>query len=112
MAGAAGPDPEAARQRKMMKAIRDGDATAVEHLISKSPGSLGANGTADSAGNRYLHRAARYGHLPVVLKLIEMGADTNARNKFGMVPLHHAAVAGDPDIVKCLIQSGGQVSQQ
>ena len=37
------------------------------------------------------------------------GCDANATNKFGMVPLHHAAVHGDPNVIEALIKGGGEV---
>ena len=57
-------------------------------------------------------RAARYSHLSVVEKLLELGANPNAMNKFGMVPLHHAAVAGgSPEVIVALIKAGADVSR-
>ena len=57
-------------------------------------------------------RAARYSHLSVVEKLLELGANPNAINKFGMVPLHHAAVAGgSPEVIVALIKAGADVSR-
>ena len=59
----------------------------------------------------YILRAARYSHLSVVEKLLELGANPNATNKFGMVPLHHAAVAGgSPEVIVALIKAGADVS--
>ena len=40
--------------------------------------------------------------------LLDRHADPNRKNKFGMSPLHHAAVAGDADIARQLVQSGGR----
>ena len=48
----------------------------------------------------------------MVEKLLELGANPNAMNKFGMVPLHHAAVAGgSPEVIVALIKAGADVSR-
>ena len=36
---------------------------------------------------------------------------SQATNKFGMTPLHHAAVHGSSDVIKCLLQGGCPVNQ-
>ena len=38
--------------------------------------------------------------------LIDLNADPNRANKFGMTPLHHASVAGDAAIVRQLLDAG------
>ena len=48
----------------------------------------------------------------MVEKLLELGANPNAMNKFGMVPLHHAAVAGgSAEVIVALIKAGADVSR-
>lgn len=90
----------------LLRALKKGNGEKVKKLIESSP-ELDANCCADSADNRLLHRAARYGHLNVVQVLLnDLKADPNVTNKFGMTPLHHAAVAGDEKIVQFLIHSG------
>ena len=39
--------------------------------------------------------------------MLDLNADANRTNKFGMTPLHHASVAGASDIVSALIEVGG-----
>ncbi|KAK3257784.1 hypothetical protein CYMTET_33140, partial [Cymbomonas tetramitiformis] len=57
-------------------------------------------------GNNALHRAAQYGHLEVVIALIEAGASLHAHNASGRSPLHFAADCGHAEIVDVLLQAG------
>jgi len=41
----------------------------------------------------------------------EFGSLPNEMNKFGMTALHHAAVAGNPEVVQLLLECGGNVNQ-
>ena len=50
--------------------------------------------------------AAAFGHMDVVLALIEAGADIDYRNKNGSTPLHIAAFFCYPEITKALIDKG------
>ena len=43
--------------------------------------------------------------------MIALGANSSATNKFGMTPLHHAAVNGSADVIKCLLEGGCAVNQ-
>ena len=53
---------------------------------------------------------SRYGHAKVVdCILSQKECDANATNKFGMVPLHHAAVNGDPSVIEALVKGGAKV---
>jgi ankyrin repeat protein len=47
--------------------------------------------------------------LPVARFLLEKGADVNAQAKDGISPLMLAAVSGQPDMVKLLLEKGAKV---
>ena len=45
---------------------------------------------------------------PFFQVLVDLNADPNRANKFGMTPLHHASVAGDADILRQLMDAGAR----
>jgi uncharacterized protein len=53
-----------------------------------------------------LHNAAAQGHIKLVQRLIDYGADVNAQDTNGFTPLLNAVYAGHLDITKLLINSG------
>ena len=57
-------------------------------------------------GARPLHSAAAGRHLDVSRLLIERGADVNALEHGGYVPLHQAAQNGDGELVELLLATG------
>ena len=82
-------------KKSLLRAIIKGNANKVAEIL-KNNAKLSADESLDSAQNRLLHKAARYGQNKVVKALIEVcGANPNAKNKFDMTPLHHAAVEGE-----------------
>jgi len=105
-------DEDKAKQR-LLFAIRKGDHEKVGKILESQSGKISPNAEADSAQNRLLHRAARYGHAKVVdCILSQKECDANATNKFGMVPLHHAAVNGDPSVIEALVKGGAKPTTQ
>ena len=55
---------------RLMVAIQKGNADKVARILDASP-DLDANMDADSARNSLLHRAARYGHVKVMIQANE-----------------------------------------
>ena len=87
-------------KKSLLRAIIKGNANKVAEIL-KNNAKLSADESLDSAQNRLLHKAARYGKNKVVKTLIEVcGANPNAKNKFDMTPLHHAAVEGEFQVLK------------
>lgn len=100
-------------KQRLLLAIRKGDHDKVGKILEAHAGQISPNAEADTAQNRLLHRAARYGHVKVVERLLaEKGCDPNATNKFGMVALHHASVNGDPNVIETLVKGGAKPSTQ
>jgi len=60
----------------------------------------GYYGDDDAALNiSLLHRAAFFGRIQEVKDLLQAGADINARDTYGWIPLHDAAMQGHAEIV-------------
>ena len=59
--------------------------------------------------NDALHCACRDGQKETALELIDLGADIDAKNKYGGTPLHYAC-DGYVDIVQILIVRGADIS--
>jgi ankyrin repeat protein len=55
--------------------------------------------------------AAGEGHLPVVERLIEQGAEVQARSKSGFTPLLFAVREGHIDVARVLLKAGAEVSE-
>jgi len=98
-------------KERLLIVLRRGNADKVEALIKQFPDELNPDLDADSAENKIIHRAARYGHSKVVETLLKLGANPRSTNKFGMTPLHHAAVHGSSAVIKALIDGGCDVNQ-
>ncbi|KAJ4442829.1 hypothetical protein ANN_04422 [Periplaneta americana] len=62
----------------------------------------------DKLSHTSLHKAAYYGHLPVVKCLLQHGANVNAVDILGQTPLHLAAKQGHFDIVEYLFTQNVQ----
>ena len=56
--------------------------------------------------------AVRHGNLEAARALIDAGADVNARDGYGVTPLHHAASENVTGIGKMLIKAGADVNMQ
>jgi ankyrin repeat protein len=67
---------------------------------------------ADSAGNRAIHYACRWGHLEVVKALLDAGAVFEVENTEGSTPLERAAAKGHEEIVKLLVMKGVDVNKR
>ncbi|HEY7699288.1 MAG TPA: ankyrin repeat domain-containing protein [Vicinamibacteria bacterium] len=57
-----------------------------------------------------IHAACAAGSLPIVLALIEAGADVNRVQQAGFTPLHAAAMSGRLDLARLLLDHGADPS--
>jgi hypothetical protein len=64
----------------------------------------------DEAGRGLLHQAAYFGHMDVVLTLINRGADVNLRGMSEDTPVSSAAAGGNPAIIETLITFGADIA--
>jgi uncharacterized protein len=91
-------------------AIRSGDLTALGQLLADNPGLESAPLGGRHSTRTPLHVAADWpGYFPngpqVVRRLIEAGADPNARSPGDETPLHWAASSDDSDVGDALISA-------
>lgn len=82
-----------------------GDVAALEEMLANgvSPDLL-------SQGESALMKAAWRGHADIVRLLLDAGASTEARNKYGNTPLHEAASTGSMKVMEMLIDAGAALS--
>jgi len=57
-----------------------------------------------------IHRAAETGNIEAVKQHLAAGVDVNAKDKYGMTPLHNAAFEGHKEIAELLINKGANVN--
>jgi ankyrin repeat protein len=87
----------------LLKAATEGNLTAARLALGR-----GASKDASTDfGFTAMHVAASYGHLPIVLLLIEAGADVNRRDRHGTSTLHQAI--GWPEVMEALLNAGADV---
>uniref|UniRef100_T1JLA4 Uncharacterized protein n=1 Tax=Strigamia maritima TaxID=126957 RepID=T1JLA4_STRMM len=60
----------------------------------------------DYGSGDHLFRAAKFGDLQEIERLIKQGANVNKRHKLGWTPLHVAAVNGQSKVVAALLKAG------
>lgn len=70
----------------------------------------GINEKNEPQGFTPLHNAAYKGQMPVVIALVEAGADVNARDRKGFTALHHASYKGHQEVVDYLLKKGADPS--
>ena len=86
-------------------AVEKGHEDAVRRLLNKAK--VNAK---DSYKRTPLHRAAKYGHVAIVTRLLDNGAAVNAKNKYGETPLHLAAKYGHEAVATLLLDKGAKVN--
>lgn len=94
---------------KILKAVEHGDLAKVESILQKktiNPTKLGVHGFS------IFHVASRYGHLAIVEKLLDYGADVNCLTIQGSTALHLACGSGHTKVVERLIKSGAELNQK
>lgn len=103
--------PTLKSKREFFAACRSGETRAVKRLLAKDPGLVrAADPDAAHAHWTGLHTAAQAGHLDAVRLLLKHGADPNAREAGdNTYPLHWAAAGRRPDIVRALLDAGGDI---
>lgn len=92
----------AARQHPILDAVKAGDLATVRALL-REPGAATA---AEVDGTTALHWAAERDDLAAADALIKAGADVNAVNRYGVMPLAAACTNGSATMVERLLLAG------
>uniref|UniRef100_A0A0G4HGD8 Uncharacterized protein n=1 Tax=Chromera velia CCMP2878 TaxID=1169474 RepID=A0A0G4HGD8_9ALVE len=97
----------------LLTAARNGNATAMEALLSLSGSGEAGGGvqTRDPSfyNNTLLHIAAANGHTSVVTVLLAAGADMEEKEEGRWTPLHWAAFRGHVGVASALVAAGAEV---
>lgn len=92
---------------RVLIATEDNDIAYVRSAIARGM----PVDTVDKAGNSLLMIACRFGRLEMARQLIDLKANIQHRNAFGDTPLMTAALGGNQEIAKVLIDRGVPVNQ-
>ncbi|GAB6877258.1 ankyrin repeat domain-containing protein [Thermaerobacter litoralis] len=95
--------PQEPAASRILQAGRDGRKDRVLALLSHSPRLAQV---VAPTGMTPLHHAARHGWADVAGRLVDLGADPDAVNRWWLVPLHYAARYGHRDVVALLLDRG------
>ena len=113
------PWNEADRPRKLQEAItdREREAPAVRKRAAAMRSAVENDRIAAAAagwrgrGHTALHWAAAGGDASAINRLIQAGADVNARDRLHTTPLHLAAsLSARPDVITLLVEAGADVN--
>lgn len=78
---------------------------SIAHLLLDAGAEVNVS-TADQLSQTPLHFAAFYRDLPLLDRLIKMGADVNAQNASGETALHYAAGGNHFQVMRMLLENG------
>jgi len=82
----------------------------MEHWVDEDSGKARApSGNRDENGNTPLLIAAQRGDAQMVKRLLEQGADVDARNDYGTTALMFASDYGHAEIIRLLLDHGASV---
>lgn len=102
---------QARNTASFFEACAKGDVQALQAMLANDSGLVHlSQPDAPHSGWTALHTAAKHGHMDVVRLLLKHGADPNAREEGdNTYPLHWAAAARQLEIVRALLDAGGDV---
>ncbi|CAK1550004.1 unnamed protein product [Leptosia nina] len=94
---------------ELVKAAANGDAARCADILNGSDAAQAdVNGV--SAGHTALQAAAQNGHVEVIQKLVEAGAETDAEDRDGDRAAHHAAFGDEPAALRALATAGADLN--
>jgi ankyrin repeat protein len=99
--------------QELIDAVRAGDLETIRKLLDDNPELVNASTDvrlrvrpSDALTMRLLHLAIDEAKIDVLRLLIQRGADLNARNADGRLPLHDCFELGHDDFAKVLLEAG------
>lgn len=99
--------------RQLISAVHSGDLKTIRNILDSHPELVNASTDvrererpSDTLTMRLLHLAIAEGNIDVLRLLIERGADLNARNASGRLPLHDCFELGHDDFARLLLDAG------
>lgn len=94
---------------KLLEAAKNGNISVVKAILEIEPNLVNCRDL-EGRHSTPLHFASGYNHPEVVKLLLDAGADTQARDKGGLVPLHNACSYGHYAVAELLIKNGAHVN--
>ena len=99
--------------QRLINAVHDGDLKTIREVLDSHPELVNASADvhpgmrpSDTLSMRLVHLAIAEGKVEVLRLLIERGADLNARNAHGRLPLHDCFELDHDDYAKILLDAG------
>lgn len=107
------PEPSEEEIEQIFRAVWGNDANYAAHLIKKNPKLVHAQDRWHDARGTPLHAVVHDNSAKEIVKiLVANGADPNAKDNYGLTPLHHL-IGGKKDhldAIKELVESGADVN--
>jgi serine/threonine-protein phosphatase 6 regulatory ankyrin repeat subunit B len=103
-----GPERRSVEKPLLYQAAESGDMSMLENLLAKGT-DLDLESRHGTFSETALHAASDAGHLNVVKRLLEHGANLESRDSRDKTALHTASEAGHLDIVKWLLEHGADL---
>ncbi|MGA9978702.1 MAG: ankyrin repeat domain-containing protein [Candidatus Sulfotelmatobacter sp.] len=101
--------------RQLINAVHAGDLETMRKILDRHPDLVNAGADlprldrpSDTVAMRLIHLAIAEAKVDVLRLLIERGADLNARNADGRLPLHDCFELNHDDFAKILLEAGAE----
>lgn len=96
-------------QHSIFSAVAMGAIDEIRTIVSREPDALNRPMDATNSRRRPLHLAIKKGQRTALEVLLALGADTEARDRTGLTPLDQAALAGEHDSARLLLDHGASL---